>query len=209
MSLCKAVCGGQQAKISIKGEFIMAFVNEKLTSEQRAEFVKRKITYDKGLGDVILDPMYWTIDKKRKMCLISAGVSSKDNPEERLFYFELEHSAFFFTLNLNLTKLGANRGIVEWKNLNIKSVSNANFEIDELKRELKSALKVYGLFGNPDPCRTWHHSHSHRTVLGNRARHNSAESSLSHALLLQKHRWNKILLSSYPSPYGLDMHCFY
>lgn len=70
----------------------MAFINEKLTSEQKEEFnslkIKRPIL---GFGRVIREidmefPWYWTIDKEREMYLMPTSYD-RDYPDERVFVF--------------------------------------------------------------------------------------------------------------------------
>ena len=65
---------------------LMAFINEKLTDEQRKEFVSRGIKNPLSATGAILSPMFWTIDRESNMCLIECGVH-RDYPDEYYFVF--------------------------------------------------------------------------------------------------------------------------
>ena len=64
----------------------MAFVNEKLTNEQREEFVARSIKNPASVSGIALSPIFWTIDHENDMCLIKGGVH-RDYHNEYYFVF--------------------------------------------------------------------------------------------------------------------------
>lgn len=74
----------------------MAFVNERLTSLQKENFVKRGIKNPLSPNQV-LNPSFWTIDHERNAYLINIG-AYHDLPEEEQFVFIHDSGIFLFTL---------------------------------------------------------------------------------------------------------------
>lgn len=122
----------------------MAFVNERLTSLQKENFVKRGIKNPRSSNQV-LKPNFWTIDHERNACLINIG-AYHDMPEDEQFVFIFDSGIFLFTLLMcnisNTTKA--------WKFKKYISLKNAG-EIDEeqLMTAFKEALLEYKYNGLP------------------------------------------------------------
>lgn len=121
----------------------MAFVNEKLTEEQRKEFVSRGIK--RPWSERIANPIYRTIDTEKNMCLWHLGNLGRDYFEHHMFLFEWNREEHFIIMEyidpgssedyimLSLSKYGKN------------VISNQPFAED-----FKEALIQYAVNGRPD-----------------------------------------------------------
>lgn len=123
----------------------MAFVNERLTSLQKENFVKLGIKNPLSSNQV-LNPNFWTIDHERNICLINIG-AYHDMPENEHFIFIIDSKIFMFTLqmsNISDTTKG-------WNFKKYTLLNNAD-EIDEkqLMTTFKEALSEYKYNGLPD-----------------------------------------------------------
>lgn len=84
----------------------MAFVNERLTSEQKEDFNSLKIKRPVfGFGRIIKEidmelPWYWTIDKERKTYLMSTSYD-RDYPDERVFVFIWNNKNYLVQFNIS------------------------------------------------------------------------------------------------------------
>lgn len=120
----------------------MAFVNEKLTAEQRAVFEQKGIKNPnpQRVGDV-LTPLYWTIDYESEMCLIGAG-------EYREF---IDEKYFVFTDTDKVIRFVAKQYFhseysLEWEIFRIVD----GLEVTKTDVEnISSALSVYQVSGRP------------------------------------------------------------
>lgn len=122
----------------------MAFVNERLTSLQRENFVKRGIKNPIS-SNQILDPTFGTIDHERNACLINIG-AYHDLPEEELFMFIFDSGIYMFTLR----RCNISDTTKSWKFINYKTLKDPD-EIDEeqLMTAFKEALSEYKYNGLP------------------------------------------------------------
>ncbi len=135
------------------GGYIVAFTNEKLTSEQAGEFnslkIKRPIF---GFGRIIREidmelPWYWTIDKERKMYLMPTS-RDRDYPDERVFIFVWNNKNYLVQFNVSFE----NGYTVVW-NIPKKYLINNLFPYcteENFLDDLREALIVYGVSGDPD-----------------------------------------------------------
>ena len=128
----------------------MAFVNERLTLEQREEFEELKIINPVPHNQGILSPLHWTIDHDNDMYLIRAGVF-KEFPDERYFVFYT--GGRFFPLVLNAS-YKANSVIWSVTKLTPNDSYGGDvryyFSGDEpFADDLKKALIVYKYDGRP------------------------------------------------------------
>ena len=122
----------------------MAFVNEKLTEEQRAEFEARGIKNPTVNSIGILKPLYWTINHEDNMCLVHAGVY-RDAWYEHYFVFFWKDEQHIISL-FEETK---SPNTVIWKKE--KELSPYIFsEKAPFVKDLKEALKVYKFWGEPE-----------------------------------------------------------
>ena len=124
---------------------IMAFVNEKLTSEQREEFFKRKIMYPEPDSDIQFMPVWWTIDKEVGDFLIEAGSVNRDDRDNIIFYFSYSGGSLFVTLNRQMS--GENT--IKWS----ISEYEKNFTGQEdFAVRLKEAMLAFAFFGRSAEC---------------------------------------------------------
>ncbi len=129
----------------------MAFVNEKLTPEQRDEFSSWDIkTPVLGLGHIIkitemLTPFKWTADKDRKMYLIASS-RDRDFSDERVFIFIWNSKSYI----VQLTQKFIDDYTVRWSIPERCLIDNAVPYCNEesFLDDLRDALKVYGAFGD-------------------------------------------------------------
>ena len=126
----------------------MGFVNERLTPEQRGAFRKKAISYKSRSP---LEPRHWTINKETSVVLIYVGVTSKDDPNEKVFYLECDDSSFFIEMCLETKSISSNEVWLRWSNFNLIDICNSQTDVNKIKKVVKESLKVYGLSGNPDP----------------------------------------------------------
>ncbi len=129
----------------------MAFVNERLSAEQREEFWSRGITYSlNGFDYRHLEPYCWTCDNERNMYLIYVGVTCRDTPDERVFFFLCDYGSFVITLRLKKERLNDAVIRLKWDKFNILSQYDKSCDISVLKQDVSEALKAFELFGKPE-----------------------------------------------------------
>ena len=129
----------------------MAFVNEKLTPEQRSEFSSWNIKAPLlGLGHVIKvtkmpPPFKWTVDKDRKMYLIASSCD-RDFSDEKIFVFIWNNKDYLVQFNQNFI----DDYTVRWSIPKHCLIGNAFPYCNEesFLNDLREALKIYGAFGD-------------------------------------------------------------
>jgi hypothetical protein len=126
----------------------MAFVNEKLTQEQIDDFEKRNIVY---FEHEPLNPVWQTIDRTRNMCLINYDVTSKDDPEEEIYFIERNQKKYFIKLCCYSKSIAPRRAEITWNGFEILPGSDTPSDVEDFKEDIKAALKVYGLTGSSNP----------------------------------------------------------
>lgn len=131
----------------------MAFINEKLTSEQIKEFnswnLKRPIF---GFGRIIREidmetPLKWTIDKERRMYLIPTSYD-KDYFDEHVFIFIWKNKNYLVQFNISFED--GNTGV--W-NVPKKYLIDNTFPYcteEHFLDDLRDALFAYGIYGTDD-----------------------------------------------------------
>jgi len=118
----------------------MAFINEKLTLEQREEFASRGIR--KPTSRNIAKPLFRTIDKELNMCLWHIGGLGRDDPDHHCFLFEFNGENMYLIMKCSNTE----KGSIIWT----ISEYEKKFTGKEILAEfIKSALIVYGVDGDP------------------------------------------------------------
>ncbi len=127
----------------------MAFVNESLTPEQRADFrakgIKNPVPNSWSQSGNNLEPLFRTIDKERDLCLVHAGVY-RDAPQEHYFVFLCNGECHTLSFIMDFTS----ENTVVWKNE--RDMSEYVFIGHEsYANDLKEALTVYKYNGQPDP----------------------------------------------------------
>lgn len=121
----------------------MPFVNEKLTEEQRKEFVSRGIK--RPWSERIANPIYRTVDVDRNMCLWELGNLGRDFFEHHMFLFEWKGEEHFAIMEY--IDPGASEDYIMWSLSKFEKnvISNKPFAED-----FKEALIQYGVSGRPD-----------------------------------------------------------
>lgn len=123
----------------------MAFINERLTSSQKEDFVKKDIKHPHH-SDMVLAPNFWTADHERNAYLINIG-AYHDLPEEEQFIFLYDSGIFLFTLQM----CGIDDTTKAWKLIKYISLNNSNkIEEEQLMEIFKEALHEYKYNGLPD-----------------------------------------------------------
>ena len=119
----------------------MAFVNEKLTDEQREAFRSRGIK--RPSSNKVAKPMYRTIDKECNMCLWYLGNMGRDDFNHHSFLFEWNGEEHFIVMQYS----NPSKGKVLW------TCSPYQKEVlccQPYTCDFESALKVYAVNGRPD-----------------------------------------------------------
>lgn len=125
----------------------MAFINEKLTQEQIDNFEKMNII---GPRNITLKPRRQTIDRTRNMCLIYYGVTSRDDPNENIFFIERNQKQYFIKLCFYSKSIGPRQAEITWNGFELLSGTDIPLDLEAFKDDIKAALKVYGILGTPD-----------------------------------------------------------
>lgn len=122
----------------------MAFVNEKLTSLQKEDFVKKDIK-NPHHSNQVLNPNFWTVDHERNAYLINIG-AYHDMPEEEQFVFIYNSGIFLFTLQMcNVSDTTKAWNFKKYISLN----SSSEIEEEQLIMIFKEALSEYKYNGLP------------------------------------------------------------
>ncbi len=119
----------------------MAFINEKLTNEQRGEFMSRNIK--NPISNKVVIPFYQTIDEERDMCLWQIGNMGRDDFEHQIFLFDWQGKEHFIIMKYSNPSVGN----ISW------TVSNYQKEefCDEIFiKDFVEALEVYAVNGRPN-----------------------------------------------------------
>ena len=119
---------------------IMAFVNEKLTPEQRQEFVKRKISLPESIVSI---PTHRTFDKERNMCLYQLCVFGRDNWDDIYFLFDWSGEEHIVLMKYT----NPSKGNIIWY---ISSIESSFSGKEVFAQDLQDALIVYAVNGFPD-----------------------------------------------------------
>lgn len=121
----------------------MSFINEKLTEEQRKEFVSRGIK--RPWSERIANPIYRTIDAERNMCLWHLGNLGRDFFEHHMFLFEWngeEHYVIMEYVDPN-----PEQDYIIWS---ISEYEKCNINTQPFAKDLEEALIIYELNGSPE-----------------------------------------------------------
>lgn len=122
----------------------MAFVNEKLTSLQKEDFIKKDIK-NPHVPNQVLNPYFWTVDHERNAYLINIG-AYHDLPEEEQFVFIFNSEIFLFTLQMcNISDTTKSWNFKKYTSIN----SSSEIKEDQLMTIFKEALLEYKYNGLP------------------------------------------------------------
>jgi hypothetical protein len=127
----------------------MEFVNEYLTQEKMEEFEKKEMT-NSGNKLAILTPYRWTVNQEENMFLIK-GLEEREEPHNQYFLFHWygrNLKAKFEPLFIDGSTLTC-----MWRLIYIETPEEILDKKVELFDDLKRALQVYAINGNPsDQC---------------------------------------------------------
>lgn len=119
----------------------MAFINEKLTPQLRAEFLSRKIK--KPVSDNFASPLYRTIDKENNMCLWHIGCLGRDDYDHHMFLFDCDGDGHFIIMKYS--DPDQNTDIIRWS---ISKFENSFDGKEDFSEDFKQALFTYAVNGN-------------------------------------------------------------
>lgn len=122
----------------------MAFVNARLTKEEKAEIEARAIP-NPGNPCFTLRPSIWTIDHQENVILIW-GLREREEPYDYHFILMWKGTPLPVKLREYWDK-GLPR---KWELISLKITENLIEKQFEILQSLKDALTVYGLNGSPD-----------------------------------------------------------
>lgn len=122
----------------------MAFVNERLTKEEREE-LRAKAIKNPGNRFMILNPARRTIDHNKNVFLVWA-MEEREEPHD--IYFVLFWKDIPIPVELRGTWI--EKDIRYWEMLRIKIPADLEQNRSEIIQSLKDALTVYGFDGYPD-----------------------------------------------------------
>lgn len=119
----------------------MAFVNERLTTQQREDFLKRKIR--KPTSDNFACPVFRTIDTEKNMCLWHLGNLGRDDINDHKFLFEWNGNEYFITMKY--FDPDPNSNLINWLISKFEEKFNGK---EEFADDLKNALIAYAIDGS-------------------------------------------------------------
>lgn len=121
----------------------MSFINEKLTEEQRKEFVSRGIK--RPWSERIAKPIYRTIDVERNMCLWHLGNLGRDFFEHHMFLFEWKGEEHYVIMKYTVPN--RMEGYIKWQ---ISRFEKGNLIGQPFAQDFKEALIQYAVNGRSD-----------------------------------------------------------
>lgn len=113
----------------------MAYINERIPREEAREFELPLYGEKKRVWQ-------WTIDKEKDAILFKGGVVDRDNPQNEYFYFYYKGKITYLILN---GREYVNHNTKKWKLVTISIPPG--LRKDEVLKELREAIKVYGCNG--------------------------------------------------------------
>lgn len=119
----------------------MAFVNERLTTQQREDFLKRKIR--KPTSDNFACPVFRTIDTEKNMCLWHLGNLGRDDFNDHKFLFEWNGNEYFIIMKY--FDPDPNSNLINWSISKFEEKFNGK---EEFADDLKNALIAYAIDGS-------------------------------------------------------------
>lgn len=119
----------------------MAFVNERLTTQQREDFLKRKIR--KPTSDNFACPVFRTIDTEKNMCLWHLGNLGRDDFNDHKFLFEWNGNEYFIIMKY--FDPDPNSNSINWSISKFEEKFNGK---EEFADDFKNALIAYAIDGS-------------------------------------------------------------
>jgi hypothetical protein len=121
----------------------LAFVNEKMTPEQREEFRKRGVK--KLSSDIMANPINWTIDNDNKMFMWDLGVYSRDDFQTHVFLFESKGETHTVMMDYSYPDPTSEKIIWSISKYEKDFCGNESFS-----SPFKDALVAYAINGSPN-----------------------------------------------------------
>ena len=119
----------------------MAFVNERLTQQQREVFLKRKIR--RPSSDNYACPIFRTIDTDRNMCLWHLGNFGRDDFNDHKFLFEWNGNEYFIIMKY--FDPDPNSNVINWSISKFEKTFNGK---EDYANDFKNALIAYAIDGS-------------------------------------------------------------
>ena len=119
----------------------MAFVNERLTQQQREVFLKRKIR--RPSSDNYACPIFRTIDTERNMCLWHLGNFGRDDFNDHKFLFEWNGNEYFIIMKY--FDPDPNSNVINWSISKFEKTFNGK---EDYANDFKNALIAYAIDGS-------------------------------------------------------------
>lgn len=119
----------------------MAFVNERTTTQQREDFLKRKIT--RPTSDNLACPIFRTIDTEKNMCLWHLGNLGRDDFNDHKFLFEWNGNEYFIVMNY--FDPDPNSNVIIWSISKFEEKFNGE---ENFANDFKNALITYAVDGS-------------------------------------------------------------
>lgn len=119
----------------------MVFVNEKLTSQLKIEFMKRKIK--KPVSDNLTSPLYRTVDKEKNMCLYHLGCLGRDDFDHHMFLFDCDGDEHFIIMKYSDPDPSTDR--IQWSLSKFENNFNGQ---EDFSDDFKQALFTYAVNGS-------------------------------------------------------------
>lgn len=119
----------------------MAFVNERLTSQQREDFCNRKIR--KPTSNNFACPIFRTVDAEKKMCLWHLGNLGRDDYNEHQFLFEWNGNEYFIIMKYS--DFDPNSNLINWSISRFEKAFSGN---EDYANDFKNALIAYAIDGS-------------------------------------------------------------
>lgn len=125
----------------------MAFINEKLTVEQRKEFMSRGIK--KPTSNYAANPIYCTIDVERNMSLWHLGNLGRDDYNHHMFLFDWHGEQH--TIIMKYVDPDPTENCILWS---LSKYEKNNISGKPFVNDFKEALMKYAIDGNPEQQET-------------------------------------------------------
>ncbi len=120
----------------------MAFVNERLTSQQRIDFMNREIK--SPTSDNFACPIFRTFDSEKNMSLWHLGNLGRDDFNDHAFLFEWNGNEYFIIMEY--FDPDPNSNLIKWL---ISEYENNFTGNEDFASDFKDALIAYVIDGSP------------------------------------------------------------
>lgn len=119
----------------------MAFVNERLTVQQRADFKERQIK--KPSSGNIACPIFRTVDTEKEMCLWHLGILGRDDFSEHAFLFEWKGNEY--VVIMEYSDPDPNSNLIKWSISKYETEFNGK---EDFAGDFEDALRIFAIDGS-------------------------------------------------------------